>query len=799
MHAVHINADLKAAERDQERGCCPATRTAGRRVAARTTLPRMAAFWLVAAMLCFVLLTSAAASPLYAVYQAQWKFSAATLTAVFAIYAIFLLVTLLLFGSVADYLGRRPVILAGLAITAAACALFLAARGVGLLFAARALQGVAVGAATGGLGAALIDLQPEGSGLAPVATGTSILLGLAVGALGSSALAQYGPAPTHLVWWLLLGGSLVAAVAVVGLPETAQRHPGVLASLRPRVSVPTEARGAFAAAVPCLTAVWALNGFYLSLGPSLAAQVLRSPNLLWGGLVIFVLTAIEAAATVAFRAVSPPATMLAGCLAVVAGIAVTIAAIETTSAAGLLAGAAVSGAGFGAGNLGAYRTLSSLAPADQRAGMIAAIFTIGYLAFSVPVVIAGLGTTHFGLHRTALVYCSTLAALSAVAAAGFIFRGPPPAEVPEPRAADKGESEVTVLGPVTSDAKAALTAPRHEPHEGLLRVLVGKEWFSENHAWSEMPHHWPAWLAGRAEIEVVGQGQLEARLIDGGPPVDVVVPLWSPLRGRAIRAGSFGLIQQFGVGVDNVDLDAAAEYGVWVANMAGLNAVPVAEHAVALLLALARRLPEAPKGFEPGHWGEPAGRSLAGTAACIVGAGAVGTEIARRLAAFDVTVTGVRRHPASGPIPPFVALYTTDRLLDCVADVDSVIIAAGYQAGEPPLVDDTVLRTMRPGAWLVNIARGALLDAEAAVAHLNTGRLAGIGLDVFPTEPYPVDGALVAHPRIVATAHTASLTSDYFAAASRRLGDALAAYLDHQPPSGLLSAPNHAKRGLHEH
>jgi phosphoglycerate dehydrogenase-like enzyme len=166
-------------------------------------------------------------------------------------------------------------------------------------------------------------------------------------------------------------------------------------------------------------------------------------------------------------------------------------------------------------------------------------------------------------------------------------------------------------------------------HEGPLRVLVGKERFSENHAWSEMPQHWPAGLAGRAVIEVVGQGQLEARLADGGPPVDVVVPLWSPVPGRAIRAGSFGLIQQFGVGVDNIDLDAAADEGVWVANMPGLNAVPVAEHAVALLLALARRFPEASKGFEPGRWGEPAGRSLAGTAACIVGAGAIGTQIAR--------------------------------------------------------------------------------------------------------------------------------------------------------------------------
>jgi phosphoglycerate dehydrogenase-like enzyme len=107
--------------------------------------------------------------------------------------------------------------------------------------------------------------------------------------------------------------------------------------------------------------------------------------------------------------------------------------------------------------------------------------------------------------------------------------------------------------------------------------------------------------------------------------------------------------------------------------------------------------------------------------------------------------------------------------------------------GQPPLVDDTVLRAMRPGAWLVNVARGALLDADAAIAHLNTGHLAGLGLDVFPAEPYPADGPLAAHPRIMATAHTAALTSDYFAAASERLGDALTRYLIHQPPAGLLS------------
>ena len=312
---------------DAEADRRPVTRTASA-PARRATLPRAAAFWLVAGVLFLLFFAAAAPSPLYGVYQAQWRFSAITLTAVFAAYALLLLVTLLVFGSVSDYLGRRRVILAGLAMTAGACGLFLAAHGVGLLFAARALHGAAVGTASSALGAALIDLQPEGSGRAPVATTAASLLGLAAGGLGASALVQYGPAPTHLIWWLLLGVSLAAAVAVRAMPETVPRRPGVLASLRPRVAVPRQARRTFGMVLPCLIAVWMISGFYLALGPSLAAQVLRSPDLLWGGLVIFLLAGTGAAASFAFRGVSGPAAMLAGCLALLVGAIVTLTALR---------------------------------------------------------------------------------------------------------------------------------------------------------------------------------------------------------------------------------------------------------------------------------------------------------------------------------------------------------------------------------------------------------------------------------------------------------------------------------------
>src|SRR5580692_4454791 len=212
----------------------------------RRTLPGAAAFWVLAVLFLMLFFASAAASPLYPVYQAQFRFSAATLTAVFAVYVLVLLVTLLFFGSVSDYLGRLPVIITALVFSVAGCALFLSAHGVGALYAARTLQGIATGLASGPIGAALIDLQPPGSQRAPVVTSAFSTLGLALGALVTSALAQYAPAPTHLIWWALLAVFAAGILAVLAMAEPGSRRPGVLASLRPTVAVPRQARRTFA-------------------------------------------------------------------------------------------------------------------------------------------------------------------------------------------------------------------------------------------------------------------------------------------------------------------------------------------------------------------------------------------------------------------------------------------------------------------------------------------------------------------------------------------------------------------------
>lgn len=394
----------------------------------RLVLPEGVAFGAMAAIADLAFAAQSAASPLYRVYQEQFRFSAITLTLLFTVNIGVLLVTLLFAGSLSDYVGRRPVVLAGLVSGAAASGLFLLAHGVGLLFGARALLGVAVALITGAAAAALHDLRPHGSA-APLLSSTAVAAGGAVGAIGASALAQYAPAPTRLVWWILLGAFAAGALAVLAMAEPGTPRPGALSSLRPQVSVPRPARGAFVAAVPCLVGLWALVGFYFSLGPSLVAQLLHSGNLLWGGVVLLLLGGTSAAASGALTKADPSRLMLAGCIALSAGALVTFAAIETGTPAALFLGTAVAGLGWGPAFTGAYRGTVALVPSGQQAGLITAIYIVSYVALGTAV-IGGVTTTVYGLHATALVYSVVVAGLTAAAAAILLVRRPGTAGLP---------------------------------------------------------------------------------------------------------------------------------------------------------------------------------------------------------------------------------------------------------------------------------------------------------------------------------------------------------------------------------
>jgi MFS family permease len=387
----------------------------------RFRLPEAVSFWAAAAVAFLAFAANAAVSPLYRVYQVQFGFSATTLTLLFTVYIVVLLVTLLFFGSLSDQVGRRPVLLAGLVAGAAGCGVFLGAHSVGALFAARALQGVAVGLISGAASARLLDLRPAGA-VAPLVSSVAPTGGQALGALGSSVLAQYAPAPTHFVWWLLLAGFLAGVAAVAATPEPGLRRTVHLSSLRPHVGVPPEARGVFVLATPCLVAVWALAGFYLSLGPSLAAQQTHSANLTWGGVLILLFTGLGAVGSISLAQREPSRVMLGGCLVLIAGAAVTFGAIDTGSPAVFFLGTAVAGLGFGPAFMGAYRVVVACAAPGDRAGLITAVYIVSYLATAVPALVGGIATSRYGLRQTALVYSLVVAALAAVAVILLVSR-----------------------------------------------------------------------------------------------------------------------------------------------------------------------------------------------------------------------------------------------------------------------------------------------------------------------------------------------------------------------------------------
>jgi MFS family permease len=368
----------------------------------------------------FVLFTAASSvpSPLYVVYQQEWSFSPTTLTVVFAVYVVGLLGSLLVVGALSDHVGRRPVLIAAIALEALALALFIVAGDVTVLALARIAQGIATGAAMTTLGAALVDLNPpHAPGRAGVVNGVAPLSGLAVGALGCGALVQFAPAPTHLVYALLLAGMVLAAAAVARMPETSARRPGGLASLKPRVGIPSRLRPEVYAIVPILAASWALGGLYLSLGPSVAASIFGLHSHLVGGLVVTLLCGTGAVTAFVLRAWPTGRVLVVSGGLLALGTVLTLAGLEAGSAAVAAAGTVVAGVGFGASALGCFGTLARLAAPEERGELFAVAFVIAYLAFSLPAILAGFASTSVGLHDTAVVYGLGVIVLSLAALA----------------------------------------------------------------------------------------------------------------------------------------------------------------------------------------------------------------------------------------------------------------------------------------------------------------------------------------------------------------------------------------------
>jgi MFS family permease len=359
------------------------------------------------------------ATPLYAVYAERFHFSPLVLTAIFATYAVVLVPSLVLFGRLSDRFGRRPVVVAGLATACLGLALFAAAQDEAWLFAARAVQGLAVGMISGAATAALVELDPRGSRRrAALGAGLAQAGGSGLGPIAAGALAEWGPAPLRLCYLVALGLTLVAGAFVLRLPGPGE---GPHEPWRPQwPRVPAEIRLPFFRLGLTAGAVWATMALFLSIVPSYTELLLSARNLaLVAAIAALALFASFVAQTaIERREGSHRRDQALGCVLVALGLAGVVAAAPTGSIALLVAGSVVAGLGHGIAFLTAQQELNELAPGERRGEVTAAFIACIYFLVASFVVATGLLGSVFSLDSSVEAVGSVLIAV-ALGAAGW--------------------------------------------------------------------------------------------------------------------------------------------------------------------------------------------------------------------------------------------------------------------------------------------------------------------------------------------------------------------------------------------
>jgi MFS family permease len=331
------------------------------------------------------------ASPLYHVYAQRFGFSPLVLTAIFSTYAIVLVPALVLFGRLSDRFGRRPVLASGLVTACGGLLLFAFAESEAWLFAARAVQGLAVAMVSGPATAALVELDPDGNRRrAALGAGLSQTLGSAVGPIFAGVLAEFAAYPLRLSYLLVLALTLGAVVVVVRLPEAREEAGEPWRPQWPRV--PAEIGRPFLRVALTGGVGWAAISLYLSIVPSYAASLLHTHALAL--LAAVATTALVASSAVqlvmARRAGSLRRDQALGCVLVAVGLGGMILAAPTRSFVVLILGALVAGAGQGLAFLTAQEELNELAPDARRGEVTAAFIAATYACVAGWVIVAGL-------------------------------------------------------------------------------------------------------------------------------------------------------------------------------------------------------------------------------------------------------------------------------------------------------------------------------------------------------------------------------------------------------------------------
>jgi MFS family permease len=365
----------------------------------RRTWSLRTSFWLVVGAQTLLLAASNFPTPLFPIYERRYGFGSGMVTLLFGVYVLALVPSMLSLGRLADRIGRRPVLVAGILLSAVSSLAFACAQNVGWLFAGEIIYGVAGGLVMSCASVTIRELHPKqnlaGGALAATLAAAT---GMTLGPLVSGVLATVTPWPTVAPYALDIVLALALGVALLGIPETKPVH-AVAAMRAPVLHVPADIRRDFVAAALAGSAGWMLTGWVFGLSPSFLHEELgvRITQPVVAGLFAALMVVSNGISQFTFRRHNTTLSLRTALVVMTAGLTLMVSSTLFDSLAIALVGAVVAGIGAGVAQMNTMATILRLAPAHARGGVTSAFLTACYVAMSLPVVIAGLSASQVGL------------------------------------------------------------------------------------------------------------------------------------------------------------------------------------------------------------------------------------------------------------------------------------------------------------------------------------------------------------------------------------------------------------------
>lgn len=359
-------------------------------------------------------------TPLYPIYERAYGFGPLMVTIVFAAYAFGVLAGLLFFGHLSDEVGRRPILIGGLVLSALSALAFFFAHDMTAIFAGRIFSGLSAGVFTGSATAALVDLAPlVHRGRAAVIAVAANIGGLGLGTLLSGLLGQYAPSPLRLVYAVDFALVCIGIACVLSASETVTERRALRLRMQ-RLRIPAEIRGVFLQAAILGMCGFAVAGLFSAIAPSLMASLLHEPNHALAGLLVFALMGMTAVGQIVVRRFSRKTALFASCVLLLLGMMMLAASLEWRTATLLFASAIVEGVGMGLG-IGSGLAEINERIHERRGEVSSAYFVLLYIGLAFPVIGVGFLATHVGLRNAGLIFAAIIAAvLLAVMAASAV-------------------------------------------------------------------------------------------------------------------------------------------------------------------------------------------------------------------------------------------------------------------------------------------------------------------------------------------------------------------------------------------